>query len=81
MYSFAADAAQKQQQTAWRYSKLPSLTKKETKHKEILGTPAAAAAPSIAGTEIGRITDVGIDIDIIVNQSIDSIPLTPPDII
>ena len=79
MYSFAADAAQKQQQTAWRYSKLPSLTKKETKHKEILGTPAAAAAPSIAGTEIGRITDV--DIDIIVNQSIDSIPLTPPDII
>ena len=53
--------------------------KKETIQKEILGTPAAAAAPSIAGTEIGRITDVGIDI--IVNQSIDSIPLTPPDII
>ena len=78
-FFFAADTAQKQQQTAWRGSQLPSLTKKISKQKEILGTPAAAVAPSNAGKEFDRITDVGIDI--IVNQSIDSIPLTPPYII
>ena len=75
---FAADTAQKQQQTAWRGSQL-QFNEKISKQKEILETPAAAAAPSNAGKEFDRITDVGIDI--IVNQSIDSIPLTPPYII
>ena len=55
------------------------FNEKISKQKEILETPAAAAAPSNAGKEFDRITDVGIDI--IVNQSIDSIPLTPPYII